>query len=115
MNVNPYTKVSYDTITETIPVVTTTYESKTKYVMKEEQVYEVNLTQEQVDVIVAICGNITGGGDTRLLTDSIWSGLQKHASRNGDKYSDKKYSFKDYFIVKESSYNESGYIVVKGY
>jgi hypothetical protein len=112
MNVNPYTKVSYDTITETIPVVTTTYESKTKYVMKEEQVYEVTLTQEQVDVIVAICGNVIGGGDTRRITDSIWEGLQNYSTRADTGWTSRKYSFKDFFLVDTSSYN-SRYLITK--
>jgi len=112
MKVIPYTQVSYDTITEEIPVVTTTYETRTKVVEKEQKLYEVTLTQEQVDVIVAITGNVIGGGPNRRLTDGIWVGLQKHASNEGSS-SKKSYHFEDYFRVKESTYKDSGYIVTK--
>jgi len=112
MNVIPYIHYSSETITEKVPVVTTTYETRTKVVEKEEKLFKVDLTQEQVDVIVAITGNIIGGGQTRRLTDAIWSGLQKHASNEGSS-SKKSYHFEDYFTVKESSHNEYGYIVTK--
>jgi len=114
MNVNQYTNVSYEKVIKEVPVVTTTYKEVEELVKKEEQVYEVELTQEQLDVIVAICGNITGGGPTRRLTDSIWSGLQKYASNSGS-VTMKTYHFEDYFRVKESSYKECGYIVTKEY
>jgi hypothetical protein len=112
MNVNPSTEISYETITETVPVITTTYESKTKFIKTEKQVYEVTLTQEQVDVIVAICGNVIGGGDTRCITDSIWEGLQNHSTRADTGWASRKYSFKDFFLVDTSSYN-SRYLVTK--
>jgi len=114
MNVNQYTSVSYEKVIKEIPVVTTTYKEIEELVRKEEQVYEVELTQEQVDVIVAFCGNITGGGPIRRLTDSIWNGLQKYASNQGSSYK-KSYHFEDYFRVKESTYKDCGYVVVKGY
>jgi len=113
MNVIQYTNIYSETITEEVPVVTTTYETRTKVIEKAENLYEVTLTQEQVDVIVAITGNVIGGGPNRRLTDGIWTGLSKYATKEKMNSSYRKHSFKDFFVVKESSIGNCGYIVTK--
>lgn len=101
MKVIQYTNTSQETFTEEVTVLVPTVKEieVTKMVMK--HTYQVELTQEQVDVIVAICGNVIGGGPTRRLTDGIWSGLQDYASKTEDGC--RKYSFGHFFKVDASS------------
>jgi hypothetical protein len=109
MKVNPYTSISYETSIEEVPTLVTVIKEVKKTKKVEKKVYEVELNQEQLDLIVAVCGNVVGGGNTRKITDDIYVGLQEYATKKD--YNDgslsiyKKYSFKDFFMVNTNQWN----------
>ena len=85
MKVNQYTSISIETI----------------YKEVEKEVYQVELSQEQLDVIVALCGNVIGGGPARELTDSLYEGLYEYTTKND--YGTNKNRFSSYFQILETT------------
>ena len=109
MKVNPSTRISYDVVTEEVTRYTPNIVEIKRTVRKEEKVYEVELTQEQLDLLVAICGHVVEGGPVRELTDSIFFGLVEYATRDEQNYCEEN-KFSTYF---EDKLSRSGNLIAK--
>jgi len=72
MKVNQYTNISYEFSDD---IIVNTNETKR---------YEIDISQEQLDIIVAVMGSVVGLGKIRKLTDSIYEGLEKYSTDDGD-------------------------------
>lgn len=95
MNVIPYTITSHEKVEEEITVMVPTIQKIEVNRLVDTTVYDVTLTQEQVDIIVAVFGHVTNGGPVRKLTNSLYEGLVDHASQDDE--SKAKNKFPTYF------------------
>jgi len=108
MKVNPYTSIFYNEIIEEYTELVPTVKQIKRTERVEKKTYEVELSQEQLDLIVAITGNIIGGGSTRKLSDSIYEGLHEYCSKK--EYGDGSLSpytlnkFNTYFMMNTSQW-----------
>jgi len=86
--INKYVNVSY------------IYDDSHKATSTKTDRYEVDMSQEELDILVAITGSVVGTGKVRKLTDSIYECLEKSATCYYESIYEQK-SMKDYFIQEE--------------
>jgi hypothetical protein len=57
--------------------------AETKIVVIKPKTFNVELTQEEIDLIVILTGRVGGSGRARKITDKIYYGLADHCSHPG--------------------------------
>jgi hypothetical protein len=88
MKVNQYINVEYESNDSIIAMT------------KETNRYEVDISQEQLDILVAITGSISGRGQVRKVTDDMYESMYSYATPHHD-FPVEHNSLNDYFNEEE--------------